>query len=684
MPGPLPRARLRTGALAAGAVGLVALATLFGCGDDSGPGATKGPTAGVADSGANAPPAEYKSAAASAAEHRPPPAFRFEDVTAASGMSSLNHSGRAGVKEYLPEAVGVGPAWLDYDHDGRMDLYVPDGDVFSNYVMSREPDPAAPGRLRSVLHPKDPKPEVFHAHLWHNLGGGKFEDVAATAGVQNDRWGFGALAWDFDGDGWTDLFVANFGRCRLYRNNGNGTFKDVAEEVGLAGDEASWSTCATCGDYDGDGRLDLYVGRYLDIGAEVNRQRELRHLPESEPVESIGGRSCKWRGLDAYCGPLGLVAQHDSLYHQEPDGTFRDVSVETKIRPKSPKYAFTCMFVDYDADGLMDVYVANDSEENFLWKQRRDAAGKPWFEDVAESRGVKYGQQQNAQASMGAATADIDQDGILDIFVTNFSHDYNNIFLGRKNPGGVSYIDRGLQVMGQSVFYDLSWGCGWYDFDDDADLDLFVANGHVYKEIDLFERTGTAYDQYPAVFECLDAPKLKYREVGPKPFKGPNARPPPGVKYDDLFAGAGLEVKRCCRGAAFCDWDDDGDVDVYVQTMNEAPIVLENRLEHTDARHWLKLSTAMPGTKNTEAIGALVRVLIDGGPKQTFPVYRCQSFLGTDDPRIPVGLGGAKQATVVVTWPGAERKETRYEGLAADAHYLLTPDGKATKQSLPR
>jgi hypothetical protein len=668
----------------AGVLGVLAtVGFLLGCGDTPGTPAPKPQGLGVRDSGLNAPPAEYKSAAATAGENLPPPGFRFEDVTKAAGVLGKNHSGRGGVKEYLPEAVGVGPAWFDYDHDGRMDLYVPDGDIFSNYILSREPDPASPGRLRSVLHAKSPKPEVFHAKLWRNLGAGKFEDVAEQAGVQNDRWGFGALAWDYDGDGWTDLFVANFGKCRLYKNGGNGTFRDVAEEVGLAGDEASWSTCATCGDYDGDGRLDLYVGRYLDIGHEVNRQREIRRLPEGEPVESITGRACKWRGLDAYCGPLGLVAQHDSLYRQEEDGTFRDVSRETKILPKSPKYAFTSMFCDLDGDGLMDVYVANDSEENFLWKQRRDAKGKPFFEDVSESRGVKYGQQQNAQASMGACIVDIDQNGVPDIFITNFSHDYNNIFLGRQNPGGVSYIDRGLQVMGQSVFYDLSWGCGWYDFDLDADLDLFIANGHVYKEIDLFERTGTSYDQYPAVFECLDAKSLKYREVGPKPFKGPNARPPAGVKYEDLFAGAGLEVKRCCRGAAFGDWDDDGDVDVYVQAMNEDPIALENRLPAGPSRHWLKLSTRMPGTKNTEAIGAMVTVRTEGGPSQTFPVYRCQSFLGTDDPRIPVGLGAATRAKVKVVWPGVDKKSTEFE-VDADAHYELTPDGQATRQAPPR
>ena len=346
--------------------------------------------------------------------------------------------------------------------------------------------------------------------------------------------------------------------------------------------------------------------------------------------------------------------------------------------PKSPKYAFTSYFFDYDGDGLLDIYVANDSEENYLWHQERDVEARITFKDVAELVGVKFGQQQNPQASMGSCIADINQDGLIDIFVTNFSHDYNNIFIGHAFPGGVSFKDRGLQMMGQDVFYDLSWGCGWYDFDLDGDLDLFIANGHVYQEIDLFEKTGTAYEQYSAVFEMLDAKKLKVREVGPKPFRGPNARPPAWLKYEDVFAGAGLEIKKCNRAATFWDFDNDGDVDVTVFSMNGTPTFLRNDLPHTANRHWLKVGLRQPG-RNLEAIGATVVVSTEGGPTQMFPVYRCQSFLGTDDPRIPVGVGAATRATVKVIWPGpaATRVTTTYPDLATDQAYELTPDGKA-------
>jgi hypothetical protein len=672
-----PLARLVPVALAS------AVLSLFACDGPSEP--AKEPKGGakpgtpMADSGLDRPGKDAGPALVH--ETLPPPAFRFEDVSDASGIDAVNHSGVAGVKEYLFEAVGPGPACLDFDRDGLMDLYVPDGDEFQNYRLMKEPDPSNPSRLRAALQMKSPRQKDFPAHLYRNLGNGRFEDVAERAGVTNLRWGFGALAWDYDADGWTDLFVANFGGCRLYHNNGNGTFTDVAEAVGLAGDKNSWNTCASCGDYDGDGRLDLYVARYASPSKEVDRQREMRKLPEGTAAEAIPGKSCKWRGLDAYCGPVGLEAQYDSLYRQQEDGTFRDVTQEVEMVPRAAKYGFTSYFFDYDGDGLLDIYVANDSEENFLWHQERDG-DRIVFRDVAERLGVKFGDVQNAQASMGCSLQDINQDGLLDIFVTNFSHDYNNIYVGNRYPGGVSFKDRGKQMMGESVFYDLSWGCGFYDFDLDTDLDLFVANGHVYKEVDLFERTGTAYEQYPAVFECLEARKFKYREVGPKPFKGPNASPPSWLKYEDIFAGRGLETKKCCRSACFNDFDNDGDTDVLVGTMNGKSIFLRNDVEHGPKRRFLKLIPRMPGTKNLEAVGGVVAVTVPGGPTQTFPIYRCQSFLGTDDPRIPVGVGAAMSAKVVVTWPGVERKQTSFELNETDAAYELTPDGKVTRVTL--
>ena len=653
------------------------LAALLSCGESNAPEPMDSPGGTtMRDSGRDTPDPSAGSASAVKAG---PPAFRFEDATAGSGIADrVNHSGRAGVKEYLVEAVGPGPSWLDYDHDGRMDLYVPDGDVLSNYALLHEPDPASPSKTRSLLRAKDPRPEVYRDHLYRNLGGGKFEDVSERAGIADERWSFGSLAWDYDGDGWTDLFVANLGKNRLYRNNGNGTFTDVAEQVGLAGDENAWNTCATCGDYDGDGRLDLYVARYSDVAAEVERQRRLRNLPEGTPVEAIKGRSCKWRGLDAYCGPIGLVGQMDSLYRQQGDGTFADVTKEVGAVPRAAKYGFTSIFLDYDGDGLLDVYVANDSEENFLWRQDRKD-GKITFKDVSDPLGVKYGSNQNPQASMGLTVADINQDGLIDIFVTNFSHDYNNIFIGHRYraEGRMTFRDRGLQVMGQAVFYDLAWGCGWYDFDLDADLDLLVANGHVYKEIDLFSKTGTSYEQWAALFECLDAGKMVYREVGPKP------KPPKGVSREDLFAGHGIEAKRCSRAAAFCDWDNDGDVDVLLGNMNEGNTLLRNDLEARPDRRWLKLSLRQPGS-NAEAVGATITVKTEGGPAQTFPVIRGQSFLGTDDPRIPVGVGAAEKATVTVMWPGVEREKTVFEAVVTNGAYVLHRDGKAERLELPR
>jgi len=641
----------------------------------------------MAESGLDKPPADAGSARDE--RTRPPPAMRFEDASAASGIHGTNHSGRKGPKEYLFEAIGVGPACLDFDRDGLMDVYEPDGDELTNYRLAWEPDPDDPDRPRARLVRKPPAQTAatnHPAHLWHNLGDGRFEDVAAKAGVTNLRWGFGALAWDYDGDGWTDLFVSNFGGCRLYRNRGDGTFVDVAPDVGLFGDASLWTTCATCGDYDGDGRLDLHVTRYADPAKEVDRQRRAKKLPEETPVDSIPGRSCVWRGIPTCCGPVGLAAQYDALYRQQEDGTFRDVTEEVGLSPDAPKYGLTSCFVDFDGDGRLDVYVANDSEENFLWHQERDEAGKIVFRDVAERVGVKYGDAQNPQASMGVCVADVNRDGILDLFVTNFSHDYNNVFIGHRYPGGVSFKDRGKQLMGESVFYDLAWGCGFHDFDLDGDLDLFVANGHVYDDPQLFDRTGTTYAQYPAVFECLDATKPVYREVGPKPVRGPNGSPPPWLTYERIFAGKGLETKTCGRGACFFDFDNDGDMDVLVEAMNDAPTFLRNDVAHSAARRWLVLVPRMPETRNPEAIGATVAVTtgaVTTGPvTQTFPVYRGQSFLGTDDPRIHVGVGGATSARVVVTWPGADRRTTSYELGATDAAYELTPDGQARRMTL--
>lgn len=596
-----------------------------------------------------------------------PTRIRLTDVSERAGLDVVNHSGRAGVKEFLLEAVGPGSAWFDLDNDGFLDLYVPDGDVFSNYVLKHELDPET-RRLRPLLVPKSPRPEVFEDQLWRNNGDGTFTNVARSAGVADANWSFGVTAFDYDGDGWTDLFVSNFGPDRLWRNNGDGTFTDVAERVGVAGKPWTWSTCAAVGDVDGDGRLDLYVAAYADPAVEVDKQRRAQGYPEGTPVEAISGRQCRWRSIRAYCGPIGLQGQHDTMYRQREDGTFEDVTETWGLVPPVARYAFTCLMFDFNDDGLLDVYCANDSEENFMWQQHRDAEGRVRFRDTSTSLGVKYGHNLVAQASMGACAADLDQDGRLDIFVTNFSHDYNNIYLGQRVPGDETryfFTDRGLPLMSSVVFYDLSWGAGWYDLDNDADLDLFVANGHVYKEIDLFRLTGSTYEQYNTVMECVEPGEaMGYREVGRKAQEKAAA----GVDPAHLEAGDGTAVLKCSRQAGFGDFDNDGRMDLVVLNMNDRPTLLRN--EADPAGHgWIKLSLRQPG-RNRDALGAVVEVTVGA---RTFrqPVLRLTSFLGTDDPRLHFGLGAEAGARVRVVWPGIEREATDFGRLDAGGWWEL-------------
>ena len=655
---------------------LVALAALVlgvpGCGDD-----TLRPFAEHPDDGV----LKYEDLVRTGYPDAGPTRIRFEDHSKASGIVAANHSGRNGVKEYLIEAVGPGPACLDFDGDGYMDVYVPEGDVLSNYDLVEVQDPLAPNRLRPLLRPKVPKPEPYLDQLWRNNGDGTFTNVAAKAGIVDDRWSFGATAFDFDADGDTDIFVANFGANRLWRNNGDGTFSDVAEAVGLAGDPAVWSTCASVGDVDGDDRLDVYVAAYAEPAAEVNKQRIAKKLPWGTAASSVPGRACRWRGIPVYCGPISLVPQHDSLHRQNEDGTFEDMTTSWGVVPPAAQFGFTTAMFDFDDDGRLDIYVANDSVENFMWHQYALKNGGIRFRDASDTLGVKYGHGLNAQASMGMAVGDIDRDGLFDILVTNFSHDYNNIYKGKRVGGAGSFFfkDRGLKVMGQPVYLDLSWGAGWFDFDNDTDLDLFIANGHVYKEIDNFARLQSKYDQLNALFECIEPERMGYREVGAKA----QVDPPSGVNPADLDAGDVMKVRKCSRSATFADFDNDGRVDILVGNLNDAPTFLRNTSPGGPDAQWAKISLAQPG-ENREALGASLVVSADG-VSQRFPVLRCASFLGSNDPRLPVGLGKATTCTVTVTWPGLARETTTFEGLAAGKHWVLDrASGTAREAPLPK
>ncbi len=645
------------------------LALLFGAVVGLSTGGCGDPPSDDADAPANDTPAPVVDAG--------PTKIRFTDVTKLCGITSRNHSGREGVKEFLIEAVGPGPAWLDFNNDGLLDVFIPDGDVFSNYELHLVGDPQRP-----ILIAKENRAEAFHDHLWRNNGDGTFDNVTEAAGIVDEDWSFGATAYDFDADGDTDIYVSNYGKNRMWRNEGNGRFVDVAESLGVQGDPGTWSTCAGVGDLDGDDRLDLFVAAYADPAFEVNRQREERGLPLGTPVEAISGRSCLWRSVRAYCGPLGLAGQHDTAFRQLEDGTYEDVTDRWRMRPRVPQYGFTVLIFDFNEDGLPDVFVANDSVENHMWQQERDPKGRAVFRETSDYLGIKYGQKLDPQASMGMFVGDINLDGFFDIFITNFSHDYNNIHFGRRvgGEGGTHYFkDRGLQIMGQPVFYDLSWGCGWYDFENDRDLDLYYANGHVYKEIDLQEKAGVSYQQLNALFECIDARKNVYREIGAKAEKNP----PKGVDPKDLWAGDGMHVMECSRAAAFADFNNDGLMDVLIGNLNGVSTMLLNTSEVGPDNNWVKIVLEQEGM-NREALGAVIEVTA-GGLTQRFPVLRQTSFLGTDDPRLHVGLGAERTCDVRVIWPGQARERTEYTGLKAGTMWKLHRTGaKAEEVKLKR
>ena len=596
-----------------------------------------------------------------------PPRIRLRDMTGRCGISTINHSGAAGVKEFLIEAVGVGPACLDYDRDGWMDIYIPDGDVFSNYDLVELVDPAS-GRPRATLQRKADARTTLRDQLWRNNGDGTFTDVAMQAGVADERWSFGATAFDYDADGWLDLYVSNFGLNRLYRNNGNGTFTDVAPETKATLDMWTWSTCCTVADMDGDGRLDIYVSAYADPSHEVNRVRLDKGLRMDTPVDTIPGRACRWKRVAAYCGPLGLQAQQDTFLRQEADGTFEDRSEVQGFRTKAgAKYAFQALAQDVNDDGWTDVYVANDSVESYLWVAEPQPSGGVRFREQADVLSVKYSTTLLPQAGMGAAIADVNQDGWLDYFKTNFTQDYNNLYIGQRTGSRTFFKDVGLSTMGQAVFYDLSWGCGWQDLDLDGDLDLYIANGHVYKEVDQMPEMGATYEQFNALFECVEAKRLGYRELGRKAVDRLGAA---GAK---LYAGDAMDIRACSRGVMFADLNNDGRQDIVVTNMNTPVNVIVNDTPDVPDRGWAKIVLEQPGP-NREALGATFEV-VAGDLTQRYPVNRGSSFLGSDDPRIHVGLGPATTFDVKVTWPGPRRETTTYRGLAARRLWKLHREG---------
>jgi len=486
-------------------------------------------------------------------------------------------------------------ALLDYDNDGWLDIYLLNGSTVA------------------ALRGKESAPRAM---LLHNNHDGTFTDVTDKAGVANERWGFGVAVGDYDNDGWPDIYVSNFGKNRLYHNNHDGTFTDVAEKAGVT--LGGWSTGATWGDYDHDGYLDLFVPGYVKF--DINHP----------PISGQGGLPvgfCQFRGLTVMCGPRGLPGEPDHLFHNNRDGTFTDVSVKAGVDDKRGYYGLSSVFVDVDDDGWVDLAVANDSVPKYLYRNKHDGT----FEDVSYLSGFALNDEGREQAAMGIAVGDYNRDGRVDLYITNFSDDYNTLY---RNDGDASFTDVSTHTGVASVTIPfLGWGTAFLDYDNDGLLDIFVANGHVYPEVDATD-WGTTYGQRPLLLRNVDG--NKFQEVPPA-------------------TGSGLALVKPARGAAFGDLFNDGHIDVVLNNMDSTPTLLRNVVKN--GNHWIAFKL-MGGEKSPrDAIGAKIFVTA-GGVRQRADVFSGGSYASSSEQRPHFGLGTAtKIDKVEIHWPSGTKEE---------------------------
>jgi hypothetical protein len=562
------------------------------------PGAVEEPAYGGHATAMGPPPAPAPPTAASDRDH----AVRFDMVR---GQLTEKAYGGGPSKWHLVESGGNGLALLDYDGDGRLDVY-----AVSAFDLDERH-----GRVR-VPHPNA---------LYRNLGGMRFENVAEKAGVDAAAWGYGVCAGDYDDDGRLDLYVTNYGPNILYRNKGDGTFEDVAAKAGVSSD--GWSTGCAFLDADRDGDLDLYVARYV-----------------TAPWEDVAapGRFLMWRGVaKVMLGPAGLPGAADVYFENQGGGRFEEKTEARGLADTTRAYGFGVVATDYDGDGWTDLFVANDSNPNLLYRNREGHG----FESVGLAAGVALNADGRAQAGMGADSGDVDGDGRFDIAVTTFAFDHNSLY---RNLGGGAFEDASQGAgLTASTFEGMSWGLAFLDADLDADLDLYFANGHLFPQVDEHPELKESYTQRDQVFLNEGG---RFRDVS-------------------ATAGRGLTVQKCSRAVAMGDLDDDGDPDLVVSAMDEEPTLLENTQQ--SGNHWLGIEVRQKGP-NPFAIGARVDVECPRGRKQVREVRSGGGYLSQNDLRALFGLGGQPgPATVEVRLGG---KRWRWVGVAVDRHVRLVLD----------
>jgi enediyne biosynthesis protein E4 len=518
----------------------------------------------------------------------------FADATAEARLD-FRHAASPTSQKYLPETMGGGVALLDFDADGRLDVF------FTNGARLEDPMPkgARPDK-------RDPR---YWDRLFRQRPDGTFEDATERAGVRGSGYSMGAAAADYDNDGHTDLYVTAVGANTLYRNRGDGSFEDVTRRTSAAG--SGWSTSAGWFDYDADGRLDLFVARYMDWDFERG-----------------GAFYCGDPKFRAYCHPDNFKGAPNLLLRQKADGTFEDVSERTGVADPEGK-ALGVAFADFDADNRTDVFVANDSVRQSLYRNRGDGT----FEDVALLSGAAYDENGKTFAGMGVDAADYDGDGLADVFITALSNETYPLY---RNNGDLTFTyATQASGVGQITVLYTGWGTGFRDFDSDGRRDIFVAQGHV---LDTIERT-TSY--------------LKYRQAPLLMMNRAAARG--GASFADVSASAGAPFRAplAAHGAAFGDVDNDGDTDVVLAQTDGPAMLLRNG---GTKNRWLGL--ALAGTRsNRPAFGARVVVTDSDGRRQTVEATNAGSYLSSHDPRVLVGLGAAAGVrSIEIRWPGGQRQ----------------------------
>lgn len=524
---------------------------------------------------------------------------RFTDVAAAAGLGAPTIYGGIDRKDYILETMGCGCAFLDYDNDGWLDILV---------LCGRRMENTPPGATN---------------RLYRNNRDGTFTDVTEKAGLWREGWPGGVCIGDYDNDGFEDIFISYWGANVLYHNNGDGTFTDVTRKAGVGANRTRWGTGCTWIDYDRDGKLDLFVTNYLDF--------DLAAAPKPGQNEA-----CMFKTVHVNCGPRGLPYGSFSLFHNNGDGTFADVSEVSGVAKIKSRYALTPIAADFDEDGWPDIFVACDTSASVLLINRHDGT----FREEGIERGAGLSEDGVEQAGMGVGVGDYNLDGHLDLFKGHFTDDTNALY---RNDGKGEFTDVTLASgLGVETRFT-GWGTGIVDLDNDGRPDLFLVTGGVYPELE-GKLAGYPYK----------TPRVVFRNLG-------------NGKFEELFdeAGPGVTAPHSSRGCAFGDFDNDGDLDVLIINLNEPPSLLRNDVGGSN--HWIKVK--LIGTKsNRSAIGARV-VALYGGKQQAQEVISQSSYGSTNDRRLHFGLGPEAKADIEIRWPsGAKQK---FAGLAANRLWII-------------